>query len=462
MNRTFLRNLAILGGGEALTRLISFIALAELARRIEPGFFGQVEIALAVAIFLTVGVERGTTTWGICGIARDPSQTHSIVARVVAAQAVTAGGLVVATIAITSLIPISSTLRTLLVGYSLTILGVPLLLGWVFQGRRQMKCVAVPAIARQAVFAVAVWFAVHSPDDLWRLPFAEGLAVLTAIVLNVWLFASGGARVGFKWRNGDQGALSLECLPIGGSQLIWAVRMYFPTVLLAFLAADEAVGRYGAAHRLVMVFLTALNVYFINLLPTLSERAAAPELLADLLRRSLRLVALPTIAAALIVQFTASALVTAVWGSAFAQSDCLDALCILTWMVPVFAWRSHSRTALLAIGRQRDELLSSLIGVGALFLLAPVLTARFGAVGTAWSMLGSELLGAITNWVQLSRRIRGISLTGRPLQLDRRPAESLRDGSNLDREPAAFSETAGSRGVDRDESAMLGEFIPAN
>ena len=410
VNRQFLRNLAILGGGEALTRLISFVALAELARRIGPGFFGYVEVAAAVGIFLTVGVERGTTTWGICQIARDPQQTSGIVARVVAAQAATAMGLVAIAIMVIAALPLASIMQVLLGGYCLAILGVPLLFGWAFQGRRQMHFVAIPAIARQTAFAAIVLFAIHSPDELWRLPIAEGVAVLVAIGLNLWLFRRAGGTLAFSWREGEQGALTRESLPIGGSQLIWAARMYFPTVLLALMASDDSVGRYGAAHRLVMVFLTALNVYFINLLPTLSEHAAAPERLAGMLRRSMRLVALPAILLALATPLAAPALVGIVWGSAFVDRESVAVLCVLIWVVPVFVWRNHSRSALLAVGRQRDELVSSLAGIGALLLLAPMLTALFGAVGMACSMLCAEFAGAAINWKQLSQRVPGIGV----------------------------------------------------
>ena len=146
------------------------------------------------------------------------------------------------------LLPLDPRLMWLLIGYSLGLFGLPWMIPWVFQGLNRMELVAGTQVARQAVFAAIVLGAVRGPAQYWLLPFAElvGIAVGAACALIVY------RRVRLPaWTVEPRASLWLESLPIGGSQVIWAVRMAVPVVLVGYLhggARGRAVRRRAADH----------------------------------------------------------------------------------------------------------------------------------------------------------------------------------------------------------------------
>lgn len=401
--RRFGKNLAILAVGELLTRILTFVAFVHLARVLGPETFGLVEVALAVLMVALLLVDQGFPTLGAREVARNPEAVEGLVGRVISVQLLFA----VVTYAILAIVvlslPLDRTLTVLLLGLGVSLLGTPFLLLWVFQGRKQMTWVALPQVMRQLVFAAVVLVFVRKPEHVLRLPIAEIVAVATAGVLFVIAYRRAGDRLTLGIGQGGRLKLLVSALPIGGSQMIWVLRMYLPTILLATMVEQSVVGSFGVAHRLMMVIQTLLGVYFINLFPTLSETAqSSPTRLAHLLHRSLSLVTWPVLAGALVTTFAAHTLIGWVFGESYLGTQSVSVLAILIWIVPIIAWRRHLRSALIALDRQRADFVCSLVGLLLLLGLLPLLTLKFGAVGTAWAMVASELL--TVGWTYLTLR----------------------------------------------------------
>ena len=52
-------NFVILSGGEALSKILAFVAFAYLARLLGPDSYGDIEFALAATLFFNLVVEGG-------------------------------------------------------------------------------------------------------------------------------------------------------------------------------------------------------------------------------------------------------------------------------------------------------------------------------------------------------------------------------------------------------------------
>ena len=84
LSRTALsRNLAYLLAGELLTRAITFVVYATLARQFGPATFGLVEITLAVTMFAMLIGELGYRPLGAREVARDPGQIPALLREIV-------------------------------------------------------------------------------------------------------------------------------------------------------------------------------------------------------------------------------------------------------------------------------------------------------------------------------------------------------------------------------------------
>ena len=168
--------------------------------------------------------------------------------------------------------------RLLLAIYGLGFLLAPMQLQWLFQGYGRMQWVAAASVVRYGVFAGLVLLTVESQTTLVWIGVIECISLLASSA-----FALGGERADLKatlaeWppRLGDLHAHLGSSWPIGLSQVSWVVLWYFATVFLGFWVADESLGQFAAALRIVMALHTFVWMYFYNLLPTICRTAATP------------------------------------------------------------------------------------------------------------------------------------------------------------------------------------------
>lgn len=400
-------NLGILGIGELLTRGLTFVAFAHLARTVAPEAFGQIEWALAVMMFCTLVVDQGFGFLGAREIARDPEVTAGFVDRAVSSQVVLAAAVFALLVAAALLLPLDPVLGTLLVGFGISLFGLPFFLIWVFQGRSEMLWVALPQVLRQAVFLAGVVWLVRGADQLTWLPLAEIAAVAAASLSCVVVYRLRVGRAPRVRLRVDREILR-EVLPIGGSQLIWALRMYLPIVLMLFLVGERETGLFGVAHRIVMVFQSLLGVYFTNLFPTISRASAvSDQRLWQLLKPSLHLVWWPTAAFAVGMAFASPWVLGVVFGSEFVTPSSIGSLVVLSCVIPVLGWRRHGRSALVALNMQRADFRCSLVGIVLLVVLLVPLARTYGPLGGSAAMLVSETVATLLTWLALWPRLRG-------------------------------------------------------
>jgi PST family polysaccharide transporter/O-antigen flippase len=404
--RLLVRNLSILVAADVLGRLLMMVAFVHLARTLQPAIFGAVEFALAVTMILTLVVDMGLKTLGAREVARSPQDTDRLVAGIVSIQALIAVAVYGLLLSALWLAPIEAAMKWLLAGYGLTLFAHPMILNWVFQGRNEMGWVALPQFLRQAAFAALALLFVRAPGQALRLPVFELVGVGLAVAVNLAAFRRIGARLSVGLHAPGMRSLLVEALPIGASNLIWSLRTYLPLILLGVMAGDVAAGLFAAPHRIMMVFYAVLLLYLVNLFPTLSQVAqeaasgAAPSVhrFSRLLYRSVLLVLAPALALAIATTLVAPTLVALIFGDSAAWQAAIPVLSVLIWVVPVLAVRGHTYYGLVALGRQRQEMVCSVIGVGVLLALMALWVPRFGALGAAWSMVLSELLAAGLSW----------------------------------------------------------------
>ncbi|MCK6554748.1 oligosaccharide flippase family protein [Candidatus Binatia bacterium] len=407
--RRLLWHLGVLTGGEILARALTFIAFAHLARTLAPATYGLVEAVLAVVLFLNVAVDQGLSVLGAREVAGGNSHLGALIRQVVSIQLPVAVALCALAGLATLVLSLPSPVAELLRGYALTLLPIPFIWTWVLQGSSRMGPAAAVQTLRYAVFAILTLALVTSPDRVTRLPLAEmgGILAAAAAAVALVLRRFGGAT----GATAPPPALLRESIPVTMSQSIWVLRMYLPTVLLATTGGAAAAGAFGTGHRIVMVLQTLLGVYFTALFPTISRAAfQSVERLTALLRASVPVALWPSVALAGVVTALAAGIVTVVFGPAYVGHGAGGSLAILVWTVPVIAFRRHARSALMALGHQREELWCSIAGLGLQVLLTPPLAFLAGAPGTAVALLVSEVAGAALTWRRLHRHLPALSV----------------------------------------------------
>lgn len=386
----------LLVAAEIVAKGVTFAAFGFMARRLGPDGQGFVEFAIAVTMCASLVIDLGFNPYGAREIARDPERTSSLVGEIVLARlglAILAAGVVVALALGT---PRSPAQVTLLLVYSLSLLPTPLFLQWVFQGHNQMQWVAIATVIRQVVFAVVVFAMVRGMDTIIWVAIAEVFGVIAASVYCVVVYRrrfAGTIRLG-RWVSAK---LFQEGVPIGLGQMFWAVRMFCGTVLLGYVALNEEVGQFGAAHRILVAVHTFVWWYFFNLLPTMTrywhaDRAA----FCNLLRESLRVVLWVGLLGLILGVLLSRTVMVLTYSAQFAEAT--PVLQVFVGVCLVLALSGNYRFALIAAGFQKQEMITACVGAIAAVILIFLGYQKWGIVGAGGGLLAAEVMVWMSTW----------------------------------------------------------------
>ena len=395
------RGLSVLVVGELLARVLSFLAFTVITRRLGPDAFGPVAVSLACLQVATLLVESGLPLIGAREVARDRLRAPGLLAEILTIQWRVALGLVFASFVALLSGVISGPLGALVPAYALTLLLLPPAARWLFQGLDEMRWIAWPQVTRYAAFLVLTMAWVKGPDDWRRLPWLELASLALSTSLCVIVLRAKGLSLSSP-RERTPGLLS-EAVLVGTTQLAWVVRMYLPTLILWSTVTVADVGRFDVAHRVFIVLQGLLDMYFVNVYPTLARATAAPRPeLRALLSHSLLLTAGATLVAVLVGVPSARWTLGLLFGSSFAGPESVASLRWLLCALPVVAWRAHSRLVLIALRRPGFEVCASVLGIVVVATLSLAWAGRYGIAGAAAAILASEVLAAaVGTWLAL-------------------------------------------------------------
>jgi PST family polysaccharide transporter len=398
-----IRNLGYLCGAEVASKIITFAAVMYLARVAGPVGFGYLEFAAAAVLCAGLVVDQGFGPYGAREIAKSPKRTPALVEEIVLARFLLAAVayLGLATFALTQ--HHSPVVTQLLLIYGLSLLVMPLLLPWVFQGHNRMDLVGLMQLIRQGVLVAVVFAFVRLESQLWIVAAAECLGVAAAAGYGIWMYHRqfvGSPLVGRTL----SGQLFREGVPIGLSQLFWMVRMFGATVLVGMIAAPADVGFFGAAVRVLIAVHTFVWLYYFNFLPSLAAAwQRNREDFAAIIGRSFHAVGWITAAAGVMWVAVAPLLIAVVYGPEFAPAGLV--LQILGGVCMLAALSGHYRYGLIAAGYQRAEMWASALGALAAITFVVLGYAAAGLAGVAGGLVLAELSVGLASWAFASRRL---------------------------------------------------------
>lgn len=406
------KNFLSLAVAEVISKVATFAAFAYLARVAGPDGFGYVEFAGSVLLCAGLVIDQGFGPYGAREIAKNPWRTRALVSEVVAARFILAIGAYAAVLACALLIDFSPIVSRLLLIYGMSLLAMPLLLQWVFQGYDRMQVVGATQVIRQTVFALLVFALVREYRQIWLVAAAELAGVCSAAAYGLWMYRRLVGPV-MPARPKITGRLFREGIPIGLSQMFWLVKMYGATLILGTIASAQDIGFFAAAMRILMALHTFVFLYHFNLLPSLARSWRLGDgSFASLTGKSLHSVAWMGVAAGLIWVIVAPAAMTVVYGQAFGPAastlQWLAGLCIVAWL------SGHYRFGLIAAGHQTAEMMTAAAGAIVAAILIPVGYAKRGPEGAAMVLVVADVVVWISAW-WFGRKMLGLSGHGRLL-----------------------------------------------
>lgn len=394
MTTRLLTNFFSLSGAEAISKALTFIAFAYLARTFGTAGYGYVEWAAAVLMCASLIVDQGFSNYGAREIAKSPEKTARLVSEIVTARVILAAVAYAAVSLFAILYVADVPIRNLVLIFGISLWILPFLLQWAFQGHERMHLVSVTQVVRQVVFVSVIILFINGTEDLFMVGVAEVAAVGAAAGLSVILY-----RKLFPRHERHRPTLSLETIRSGGtiglSQLFWVVKMFGATVIVGMIATAGETGTFAAAMRIFIAVHTFVWLYFFNLLPSLSRAWAGEQGdFAKLIRDSMRLVLLLCVPAGIVGVIAAPYVMTLVYGP-----DFIDGAGALRWLgvaCLIAAISGHFRFGLIAAGFQSREMLSSAAGAATAVALIP---AGYFFGGITFAALGLCIAEAVILFV---------------------------------------------------------------
>jgi O-antigen/teichoic acid export membrane protein len=382
-------NVVVLTGGEAASKILAFVAFAYLARIFGPSTYGEMEFALAVALFFNLVVEGGLGLLGAREIAKEESAVSTLTFHIVILRCALACAAFLLLVFFSLLSNKSAQEKQLVMLYGLTLFGTPGLIQWVFQAFDRMQWVAAASVIRWLAFAGLVFLSIIDASQIWLVPLIELAAVSAVVVFNAAIFHYSFAGLRRRFDFALARSLLRQALPIGLTQVMWGLKVYLPTIMLGLMVGGEAVGWFGAAHRIVIALHSFVWMYFFNLYPSIARcTQQPPAALHGLIGKSLQVTSWSAVFMGVIGTLLAKPLLTFVYGSQYQEATL--AFQVLIWLVAATLLSSHYMYTLIAYNQQWLELLSAVFGAVVNIGLNYVLILRFGFVGAAFGLLFSE------------------------------------------------------------------------
>ncbi len=409
------KNFALLSAGETLSKVFTFIAFTFLSRALGPAVYGDLEFSIAAVTVFALFVQMGLGSYGAREIARQPARAQQLLSEIMAVR-MWMGGLSVAFLLVfAATVDKSADVRLLIVAYGASLLVVPGMTLWFFQGHDAMHWVAAANLIRHGTFATCVFFFFRGDHPLWWIGVFETASVLASIGFGLWVVLG---PMGFSFvipRPAPR--RSWEHLraagSIGLSNLAWALLWLSPVVLLGLRVDDASLGWFGASHRATMALHTFVWWYFFNLLPAISRTAGQPpEELRRLVGRSLSIVSWGSIFAALAGTLLAGPALGLAFGSGFFEGGPL--LAALIWCIPIAAVGGHYRYMLIGYDLQHWLFVWTAVGAAVTMVGTYWLAPLYGAIAGAVSLVVGNLVcfglcyitaGRRIQWIRFGRRL---------------------------------------------------------
>jgi O-antigen/teichoic acid export membrane protein len=371
-------------------RGLRFLADIVLVRHFSREMIGQLNLGQSLAI-QGIGLSTcGLDTAGTRAIAAGSVPPKQMAATVVVLRLIL--GMITwgAVVGLALLIPKYQAVFQFTVLYGLSIMTGALTIGWVPQAQNRMHVVALAMLATNVLYFGGVELTTHVGWPPSAVPLILAVSEgLTALALWIWLILRYGPLSRGMARPEALRFLR-DSLPIGGAAYVRLLINSSDVLLLGLFVSDGDLGMYSTAFKLYALGTSVIIIYLGVLLPQLAahaarDSAAVTPALQTSLRRTLLAATVVTPAA----MFFATTALRLLFGAPFVAAGPALQILFLAW--PALIASGHFRIALVAHGRQRQDLRLIAAAAFAHAISKICLIPWLGINGAACGTLASEV-----------------------------------------------------------------------
>ena len=385
--------------------VVPLLALPYLTRTLGPDRLGQIGFAQAFIQFFIMVTDFGfdLTAARKISISRDdPVELARLYWTVTAAKSALALACATVIVLLIAFVPALSHDRLVIATSLLALAGTVLNPLWLYQGLEKMPRMAVASFVARVVCLVPLLLFVRSPDHyLLAAVTLFSPLLLSGLYLTVAAHRSGMVRSWQRVTWAGVRAQSVDAWQIFAGSALTFPYTYANTVVLKFVSGNVAVGYYVTAEKMVSPIRQLLWPLIQTMYPRVCRLYAEGGVLAaeDIFRKVMLLVVAVNVGAIVAVHLFGGWVIRTFVGASFLPAlPVLKVLIVLPLVLAIAVVLLQLR--LLAQGEMRS--LKRIYGIGAVFHLSQSiwLVMNFGAVGTAISVVLTEMLVAALVWLE--------------------------------------------------------------
>jgi O-antigen/teichoic acid export membrane protein len=387
-----------------LRMFLALVVGAWVARHLGPGRYGVLAYAIALLAFVTPLAMLGLEAIVVRDVAQDPSKAPRILGtalclRIAAGMAGCIGVIVAAAL----LRPDDLTVIAMvaILGVGLVVQSSDVVDLWFQSQGRSKLTVASRAVAYCSASLVKIGL-ILSDMPLWTFALALLGDTLLASIALALVYRLLPCAERWRWDADVARSLLRESWPFMLAGVSVAVYMRVDQVLLRELSDDRQLGLYSAILPLSQALHMVPMTVCMSLFPRMAMlRQTQPQAYA---RRSLQLFTLMAwsgLGVSIAISVCAPWLVSILLGAGFA-----DAAPVLRWhaLTNVFVFLGVAQSVMIVNDRQSHiSLIKTLCGGAVSVALNLVLVPKWGAIGAAWSAVGSYFAAAVLTNVFVAR-----------------------------------------------------------
>ena len=384
------RSILRLSIGDLLAKIFSFLAFVYLARVLGVEDYGTLEFARALLVYVLIFGDLGLEFWATRQAAQG-GDLATLAGRIIPLRALFGCTTFLTLLCVLAVLPMSTRARTLILIFAATLVPQAVNLRWAFMGVQQTRQVALALVLAQSLFLAGTLLLVHTPVDLYTVAVVHLVAELAAAGWLLRRFYTHHGGLRLRFTLRGARAAVRSALPLGAAHGLAFMSFNFDSLLLGVLQGPVAVGLYGVAYKPVTVLLAVPVTYFVGLFPVLS-RSWADGLAAfdSVARRSLMLAAAFAVPIGVGGMFVAAPVLDLLFGARYAAA--VPALQILIWSAVLVMLRGTLRQGLNAAGYAMVDLRCAGLATGLNVLLNLAVIPVWGFMGAALATLASEIV----------------------------------------------------------------------
>jgi O-antigen/teichoic acid export membrane protein len=379
-------------GSDITRRILGFLAIAYLARKIGVEGFGVLNIGFTVLTYALMISSFGLSSFGARAVAR--GESSGLVNTVVTIRLISSfcAFIIVSFIAIAFIA--NDTMTMLMVIFCLSLFPNVFLLDWYFQGKERMGIIGISRLLSAALYLGLIVMFVHSASNLIWVAVAAVLGDISAAIV-IWKYyrrMEGNPPLKlslFGWRS-----LIKQSLPLGGGSILGAISINLPPIVIGIMLNNRDVGIYSAATKLIFFLLMIDRVLATLLLPASSRlNTQSPELLVSRLRFAIKWIFIATLPICIGGTILADKIIPLIFGQQYTEA--VDVFRILIWYFFITMFHTIYTSGLIAIGREKAYAAVMLLSVMVYGISIIICTKLFGVVGSAAAIVVSETVTLI-------------------------------------------------------------------